>query len=68
MDCPKYIKEALRKRAECADKFTDYDLLIAKYLEKHQIDVENFDIHGGCESYVNPWDSSQRIYEAILEK
>lgn len=67
MRCPKYIKEALKQRANCASKFTDLDLMIAEWLDKHQLLdlVENEDIGGGCESYVNPHSSSERILEII---
>ena len=68
MKCPKYIEEALRKRANCAMDFTTHDVTIAHFLERHRIEVEDYDIYGGCESYVNPFDSSKRIYEAILAK
>ena len=68
MNCPKYIIKALNTRAKCAFKFTECDLIIAKFLDKHNIPVEDYDIHGGCESYVNPYNSSRRIYDAILEK
>ena len=68
MECPKYIAEALRKRAYCALNFTSHDVTIARFLEKHGIEVEDYDIYGGCEAYVNPIESSNRIYEAILAK
>ena len=32
---------------------------------KNGVEVEGEDIHGGCESYVNPYKSSQRILKAI---
>ena len=67
MKCPQYIKELLRKRAACAENFTNYDCQIADWLEKHGIEVETYDIGGGCESISNPWRSSNRILEAIEE-
>lgn len=67
MTCPKYIKEALRQRANHAAKFTELDVMIGEWLEKHNLLelVEDYDIHGGCESYVNPDASSARILEVI---
>lgn len=67
MKCPKYIKKALKQRADCAAKFTELDCMIAEWLEKHDLlwKVEDYDIHGGCESYVNPGNSSHRILEII---
>lgn len=68
MKCPKYIAEALEKRADCAYRFIHYDCLIGEWLEKKGLldEVELYDIHGGCESYCNPDDSSNRI-KAIIE-
>ena len=68
MKCPKYIEEALRRRANHAAKFTSLDVMIMEFLEKNDIIVEEYDICGGCESYVNPHDSSRRILEAIKAK
>lgn len=67
MKCPKYIKKALEQRADCACKFTELDVMIGEWLEKHDLlyKVEEYDIHGGCESYVNPDSSSARILEVI---
>lgn len=67
MKCPKYIKDALQQRAKCADRFTELDVMIAEWLEKHDLIylVEDYDIHGGCESYVNPSNSSERILKVI---
>lgn len=68
MKCPKYITEALNKRATCAINFSIHDSTISRFLDKHGIEVEDFDIRGGCESYINPVDSSNRILRAILVK
>ena len=67
MRCPNYIRKALIKRAKCAATFTDLDLEISEWLEKNDLLnlIEDYDIHGGCESYVNPYDSSFRILKVI---
>lgn len=67
MKCPKYIKEALKQRANCAARFTHYDVMIGDWLDKNGLldYVEDYDIFGGCESYCNPEDSSGRILEII---
>ena len=67
MKCPKYIKEMLLQRAACSTKFTELDIAIKKWLEKNGLLdlVEDYDICGGCESYVNPFASSDRILEII---
>jgi hypothetical protein len=41
------------------------DVIIVEFLEKHGIEVEEFDIVGGCEMYVNPYSSAARVLEAI---
>lgn len=67
MKCPKYIKDALKQRANHAARFTELDVMIGNWLEKHGLlgQVETYDICGGCESYVNPDSSSDRILEII---
>ncbi len=67
MQCPKYIKKALKQRADCAYKFSELDAMIADWLEKHNLydQIQDYDICGGCESYVNPYDSAERILEVI---
>lgn len=67
MKCPEYIKKALIRRANHAEAFTVLDCMIQEFLDKHNILVEEYDICGGCESYVNPHSSSKRILKAIEE-
>lgn len=68
MKCPKYIREALSKRAKCAALFMKWDCVICNFLEKYGIEVESYDVVTGCESYINPFASSNRILEAIERK
>lgn len=65
MKVPKYIKQALKSRANHAQRFTHLDCIIAEFLDRYNIPCEEYDIYGGCESYVNPHDSSNRILRAI---
>lgn len=67
MKCPKYIRDALKQRARCASRFQELDYIIREWLDKNNLydAVENYDISGGCESYVNPDASSARILEVI---
>lgn len=65
MKVPKYIKQALESRANYAERFTHLDCIIFKFLDKHGILHEEYDICGGCESYVNPHASSDRLLRAI---
>ena len=70
MKCPKYIHKALIQRAKAAEKYLKCDYIVGKWLEKNGLidDVEEYDIYTGCESIINPFASSNRIYEAILSK
>ena len=65
MKCPNYIRDLCYKRAKAASRFMDYDYKIAEWLEEHNVQVEGYDIHTGCESIVNPYSSSDRIIKAI---
>lgn len=66
MKIPKYIDEALRKRANAAFKFLQYDNIVSTFIEKHNIDV-NFDYYcGGIGSITNPNESANAVREAIL--
>ncbi len=68
MKCPKYIKEALWRRASHAAHFLTLDVKIAEFLERNGIEVEEYDICTGVESYINPHQSSKRILDAIEAK
>ena len=65
MKCPKYIKQALWQRAKAAATCISKDCIVVEFLEKHGILVEEYDILGGCEMYVNPYSSAERVLEAI---
>lgn len=65
MRIPKYIDEALRKRANSAFRFRQYDDVVSTFIEKHNIDV-NFEDYGGVESIFNPYGSEKAVREAIL--
>lgn len=67
MIVPFEIEQALLKRAEAALEFTVADCAIVKFLDEHNIKVEEYDILMGCESLINPTDSANRIWHAIEE-
>ena len=48
MNCPKYIRDALRARALAAERFNEKDLLISEWIDKNNIEVPLEDYHGGC--------------------
>lgn len=68
MKCPKYIKNALDKRMKAAQQFIHYDLIVSKYIDEHDLDVDSCHYYSGCESIVNPESSCHSIMRAIEEK
>lgn len=68
MDIPKYVLKALGRRARAAETFNTNDLIVSKFIDKHNINVESYDYHGGVESIVNPYNSAKRVTLAILNK
>lgn len=66
MKIPKYIDEALRKRTSCACKLLTYDEIVTDFIDKYHIGVDFEDYNGGCEMFLNPYDSEQAVRQAIL--
>lgn len=67
MNCPKYVRNLLYKRAKAAATFLDCDCQIVEWLEKNKLmsEVKDYDILTGCESICNPFASSDRIIDVI---
>lgn len=65
MNCPKYIRELLERRAKLASDFISVDSKIVNWLNVHEILVSDDDIRTGAESIVNPYASIYRILDAI---
>lgn len=68
MRVPKYIREALERRARAAETWEKYDCIITDFIEKNDIDVPSEDYCGGVEGIVHPWDSANTILNCILAK
>ncbi len=68
MKIPKYIEKLINRRAGLAVLLNHADAKLAEWLEKKGVDVEEYDIYGGCEIYANPWGSANRIKQAIRDK
>ncbi|MCI8993152.1 MAG: hypothetical protein HFG80_10620 [Eubacterium sp.] len=68
MKIPKYIEKLIEKRAGLAALLNHADYKLAEWLKKNGVEVEEYDIYGGCEMYVNPWDSAKRVKKAIEDK
>lgn len=68
MRIPENIEELIDERERLAACLNSADYKLSEWLEKNNIDADMDDIHGGCEMYVNPGASANRIRQAILEK
>lgn len=68
MQIPKKIEKLIERRTKLACQLDDVCGELDAWLDAHGIETENEDIHGGVEIYVNPYDSGERVRNAILEK
>lgn len=66
MRIPKYIDEALRKRANAAFEFIQNDAIIAAFIEENGVELDTMHYGLGCESILNPDSSANAVREAIL--
>lgn len=68
MKLPKRIDKLIDRRTRLAEDLNSVDLELTEWLEKKGIieDIEEFDYMGGCEMYVNPCASADRIKQKIL--
>lgn len=68
MKIPKYIEALCYRRAKLAEDLNSVDIKLSEWLEKNNIPVEECDYRSGCEMYVNPDASAQRVLKAIQNK
>lgn len=68
MKIPKYIEKLIEKRAGLAVLLNHEDSKLTDWLEKNGVEVEEYDVYGGCEMYANPRSSADRIKQAIRNK
>lgn len=68
MKIPKYIDYLLDRRAKLAESLNSVDYELTKWIDKKGIEVESCDYATGCEMYVNPDASADRVREAIKNK
>lgn len=66
MRIPKYIDEALKKRTQYARKLLECDDIVTNFIDKYHIGVDFEDYDGGCEMFVNPYESEEAVRQAIL--
>lgn len=69
MKIPKKIEKLIERRAKLATDLTQADCELVEWLDKKNLTdkVEEYDIMTGCEMYVNPRNSAERIRNVILE-
>lgn len=68
MKIPREIENALKRRADAACKLMKADAIITDFIIENGIDAELYDYATGVEMYANPYDSADRIRQAIRRK
>lgn len=68
MKIPKYVLDLIIKRQRYAEKTMDVAISLQEWLDKNEIQIEGEDSIGGYEMFSNPYASSCRVMNAILEK
>lgn len=65
MKIPKYIEQKLNYRAKLAEKLIEIDYQLTEWIDNNGIKVEPYDYNKGTELYEAPYESINRIKEAI---
>lgn len=68
MDIPKKIEKLINQRRRYAELVEKIDYELSIWLKKNRINVDEQDVFGGSEVYLNPIGSANRIRKEILEK
>ena len=68
MRIPKKVEDMLGRRIKYAHAVQKANYEINRWLDKHEIEVEQYNIYGGLEIIGNPEKSAERIREAIRKK
>ncbi len=68
MKVPKYIEKALEQRAKAATKLIETDCVISDFIRENDIEAEYDDYQLSVGIFENPYESSERVKEAILKK
>lgn len=69
MRVPKYVMKIIERRAKAAIAAREADIALCEWLDAKGVldEVELYDVYGGAEMYVNPWESAKRVLKAIKE-
>ena len=65
MRIPKYIDDALEKRAKTIDAYMKQDAIISKFITDNGIDVPLEDYGFGAEAFCNTYESNELIRDCI---
>ena len=68
MDIPKKIEKLINQRCRYAELVEKIDYELSIWLKKNRINVDEQDVFGGSEVYLNPIGSANRIRKEMLEK
>ena len=68
MKIPKYIEKLLDRRAKIGNELLEIDWKITEFINKYEIEAEDYDYCTGVEMYSNPYASARRVKEAIRNK
>lgn len=68
MKIPKEIENALKERVRAAETLQRMDVIVTKFIVDNDIDVPSDDYLTGCEMYIDPQGSADRVRQAIRAK
>ena len=66
MKIPKYVQKLIDRRCKLAMDLMNVCYNLDTWLDKNNIECEDCDTHTGVEIYCNPYDSRNRVIEAII--
>ena len=68
MEIPKYIVELARKRMNYATKTMNTAIELQAWLDKHDIQIEEYGAPVSLETLISPYYSTRRVLAAIMNK
>lgn len=68
MKIPENIEILIQERADLASRLNIVDYRLSNWLEDNGIILDSSDYKGGIEIFTNPYDSSDRVRQAIKDK
>lgn len=65
MKIPKYVRALCARRARLAEELRKTDRELSQWLDRHGVETDDDDTHGGLEMYSNPRGAERRVLAAI---